>query len=57
LTLAVRHPDSTTIEKAVGPSTAGTVTLIGTEDRTGAGQMEQAASNAAASHLVVTSGG
>ncbi len=57
LTLSVRHPDPATMAKAVGPSTAGTVTLIGTDERTGAGQTEQAASRAAASHLVVTSGG
>ncbi len=51
LTLAVRQPaDARTMSAAACGPTAGTVTLTGTEVRSGAGQPRSAASRAAASH-------
>ena len=47
-TFAVRQPDAVTIACARSASTAGTVTLTGTESRSGAGQPSTAASSAAA---------
>ena len=47
-TFAVRQPDAATIACARSASTAGTVTLTGTESRTGSGQPSTAPSTAAA---------
>ena len=47
-TLAVEQPDAVTIACARSGSTAGTVTLTGTESRTGAGHPSTAPSSAAA---------
>ena len=54
LTLAVRQPPRVTTACASSGPTAGTVTLTGTEARTGAGQSPAAASSAQRSHGAAT---